>query len=716
MSANSAKPRRRWGCLTRLLIFVLFMGACYWLLLAPLPERGGDQPAEAGTSTPEAPAERVSIEGEVNPTQRAALEDLAAESGGQADVLAQNGQIRFLDAAVHVPDSVAVSAQEKAAYFFSQNSSLIQIQNPATSLFPTGSSTNEQGITTLRYEQKYKGIPIYGSSIVLTLSPNDEILSFSATYVPNLEMGIQPTIRSIEAEQIVLSALGGGDAKLFGETTLIIYAPEIWNPNQPSMKPMLSWLVLAGSESGGGVSLHIVDARTGELLDRIGLFIELGGTPDIEIRDAQGWTLEQTVIYDWNPIDLKKSKLIMDENGFVTGANQDPVAVAVQQNAHKVYSYYMNALHRDSYDGKGMLVKIYLNTQDCWPRWLKDAKGINTFTGDNNIIPVNSIFMCPEWAENIDGLAHEFTHGVIAHSSDLIYKGESAALNEAYADIFAAIIDTKDPWQLTKDMAGTQIRRRLDNPQSVDPDHPIHYDDWVTPKPGEACPTEIDEPSDCSHTNSTIWSHAFYRLAIGDGSLQPNSQGIEINKLQHIYYETMINLPSGAGFKETARLTLLKCGEFGSTQLYGITSTDCEEIRWVFAGTGLVAPMTPVPPEGPIIPLPPIPEIELPDFLDMVYGLIEDLRQAVDDLLGEWNPLRLWEPIQAELDRIRNNYWVKLLECIRNSDQACINQYWADLINAILEMIVNELNNFCSSIFIVPIVVFAISKQKRLRR
>lgn len=700
MSDSSYRPRRRLGCLARLLILVIFMGACYWLLLAPISEGGTGQTPE---TTVEAPAEGLNIEGEVNSTQRAALEKMADDTGEQVDVLAQGGQIRFLDAAVQVPDSVAVSPQEKAAYFFSQNSSLIQIQNPATSLFPVGSSTNEQGVTTLRYEQKYKGIPVYGSSIVISLGSNDSVLSFSATYVPNLEMDVQPKIRSIAAEQVVLSTLGNGDAQLFGETALVIYAPEIWSPNQSVMEPTLSWLVLAGSEAGGDLSIFIVNAKTGNMLDRISLFVEIGGQPKIEVRDAQGKTLENTVLFGW-----KDSKLIMDENGWVSGATHDPTAEFIQQNAHRVYGYYWNAFHRDSYDNKGMRIKVFYDIDDCWPRWLKDAQLI----GLPISLPVNSIFMCQDWAENIDAMAHEFTHGVIAHSSNLVNGGESSALNEAYADIFAALIDDKDPWKNTWDVAGTMIRRRLDEPKAVDPDFPVVYADLFIPKQGEGCPTEMDDPP-CPHTNSTIWSHAFYLLAVGDMGIHPNLPGIDLDKLEFIYYETMINLPSGAGFKDAARNTLSRCISFSANQSLGITDSDCEAMQAIFVNTGLVEP--PIPPILPTVPeLPTLPTLpELPNFTELINNLREELRNLVDDLLGDWSPIKLWEPIQAEIDRIRNNYWVKLLECIKNSDQACIDRYWADFINAVFEMIMNTICNFCSSLFILPVVVFAFRRQRR---
>jgi hypothetical protein len=171
----------------------------------------------------------------------------------------------------------------------------------------------------------------------------------------------------------------------------------------------------------------------------------------------------------------------------------------------------------------------------------------------------------------------------------------------------------------------------------------------------------------------------------------------------------MISLPSGAGFKDAAYNTLSKCDEFYTMEKYGVTVQDCEEMRWVFAGTGLVAPMSPIP-STLISQLP-----EMPNLTDLLKGYREQLRQAVNDLLGDWSPLKLWAQIQAEIDKIRNNYWVRLAECISKSDQACINRYAMDLVNAVYEAIVNALCSFCSGLFIIPTALFVALKQRRMR-
>ncbi len=46
-------------------------------------------------------------------------------------------------------------------------------------------------------------------------------------------------------------------------------------------------------------------------------------------------------------------------------------------------------------------------------------------------------------ALGLDVVGHELTHGVTDHTAQLVYEGQSGALNELYSDVFGALIDDK---------------------------------------------------------------------------------------------------------------------------------------------------------------------------------------------------------------------------------------------------------------------------------
>ncbi len=88
---------------------------------------------------------------------------------------------------------------------------------------------------------------------------------------------------------------------------------------------------------------------------------------------------------------------------------------------------------RDSHDGAGSPVSLHLhygrayNNRDLGrhPPGLRSTPTCKTFE---------------RFTKPVDVLAHEFGHGVIDHTANLVYRGQSGALNESVADVFAACL------------------------------------------------------------------------------------------------------------------------------------------------------------------------------------------------------------------------------------------------------------------------------------
>ena len=60
-------------------------------------------------------------------------------------------------------------------------------------------------------------------------------------------------------------------------------------------------------------------------------------------------------------------------------------------------------------------------------------------------------------ASALDVAAHEMTHGIIERTVNLEYRFQSGALNESFADIFAAMVDDDD-WSMGEDIANKARR------------------------------------------------------------------------------------------------------------------------------------------------------------------------------------------------------------------------------------------------------------------
>ena len=90
-------------------------------------------------------------------------------------------------------------------------------------------------------------------------------------------------------------------------------------------------------------------------------------------------------------------------------------------------------------------------------------------------------------SQDADVVAHELTHGVTERSSGLVYQNESGALNEAWSDIFGAMVDRND-WLLGEDcvlVAPGYLRNLADPAQSLNP-QPTKWSEYqILPNTGD---------------------------------------------------------------------------------------------------------------------------------------------------------------------------------------------------------------------------------------
>ncbi|MFF4155738.1 M4 family metallopeptidase [Streptomyces sp. NPDC001678] len=111
-------------------------------------------------------------------------------------------------------------------------------------------------------------------------------------------------------------------------------------------------------------------------------------------------------------------------------------AVDAHWAAGKVYDYYKSVHGRDSLDGRGMAINsmvgvTYYGTPYANAFW--DGAKMVYGGGDAEYRPFSAA---------LDVVGHEMTHGVVENSANLVYAGQSGALNEAIADYFGNAIDT----------------------------------------------------------------------------------------------------------------------------------------------------------------------------------------------------------------------------------------------------------------------------------
>lgn len=186
----------------------------------------------------------------------------------------------------------------------------------------------------------------------------------------------------------------------------------------------------------------------------------------------------------------------------------------------------------------------------------------------------------------LDIVAHELAHGVTEYSSDLIYRNESGALNEAFSDVMGASAEFffqppgGGPMQADYLMGEDVIRpgglRSLENPGAAgDPDHYSRRFTGIQDNGGV-------------HINSTIPGHAFY-LAIEGGANRTSGLSVQgvgggsREQIEKVFYRAFTQLMPADSTFAVARATTIQAAR----DLYGANSAAERAVAQAWTAVGV---------------------------------------------------------------------------------------------------------------------------------
>ena len=254
-----------------------------------------------------------------------------------------------------------------------------------------------------------------------------------------------------------------------------------------------------------------------------------------------------------------------------------PIGVQAHWAAEQTYQYFAQTHNRNSYDGNNAQMRVFVGDQQINNAvWL----GNKASFGNGDGITYNPFVTC-------DIVGHEFTHGVVQTSANLIYQNESGALNESFADIFGECVEHfatgNHDWKIGADITITASAiRSFSNPNSLG--HPDTYQGqyWAT------------GPFDYGgvHTNSGVQNHWFYLLSEGgsgtnDFGKSYTVQAIGMNKAAAIAYRSLTVYLTNSSNYFDARDAAIQAAE----DLYGIGTMEVDAVKdaWYAVGIGQAA-------------------------------------------------------------------------------------------------------------------------------
>jgi len=421
-----------------------------------------------------------------------------------------------------------------------------------------------------RMQQRINGLPVIGGEIILHVEDaTGAVTSMDAQFLPGRGLARIPTVAAQTAVQIAAAQI---DSAFVEQLT----APSLAYLRTASGKGYLVWTVRArymDSQGKAHVDDLLIDATNGALIEKHPRLYDAHGVPNRQV------------------FDFASQELVIAEGG----ATGDLAAQNAYDHSGATFNYFHNLFDRNSWDGVGgAMVSFVHGSQAGQNNANFDPATGFVFFGDGDGIDFGP------WATR-DVVAHEWTHGITQSEADLVYAGESGALNEAMSDIFGAAVEasitgvTGTTWQVGEEVVTPAVfgdaLRYMNNP-TADGNSRDFYPEL--------------QPTDDVHYGSGIGNLAFFLLA--NGGTHPRGRtatvvsGIGIDNAATIFYRALTDyLQSNHGYgqarNQTANAAIEHFGNGSAQFLQTCAAWDAVGVP----NDGSVCPPPPQPP-APAMP------------------------------------------------------------------------------------------------------------------
>ena len=485
------------------------------------------------------------------------------------------------------------------------------IESP-DSLVATRATVDETARAHTRVQQYFRGIPVFGGEAIVHLRDDGEVESITDALVPSVLVNPRPRLASNAA--IARATAKHGCAEC-------LTAPPVANLMVLRLEGVdrLVYRVDLRREDGTAqtsMPVIFVDANTGDVVwEYDNLQTGTGnslysGTVTIG-TDQNGATFymenltARTGTFDFR--NGTSSVFRFSDADDVWSSASQRAAVDAQYGAERFLAYLQSAHGRNGINGSGGPAG-YTANDGVTPLM---SSRVHYSSNYNNAF-WNGQFMTYGDGDGstfsplvtLDIAGHEMMHGVTQFTANLVYSGESGALNESWSDVFGAMNERSVrgesalTWLIgeeayTPGIAGDALRS-MSNPHAASnsgftaDDDPDHYSERYT---GTGDNGGV-------HINSGIANKAFYLLAVGGAHhLGGSMTGIGADQAARIWFVALTTYMTSSTNFAGARTATLNA----AAALHGAGSTQHTAVgnAWCLVGVGSCgAPPPPPPPPG----------------------------------------------------------------------------------------------------------------------
>lgn len=483
------------------------------------------------------------------------------------------------------------------------------------------SATGDSDVSGRAHEraaQYYRGVPVFGADVTRQLADGQTVSIFGVLY-SGISLDITPKLTAEEAAAVL--------QRLTGRALGPSHAPELTILPLDGGGYALTWR--ARVMMPGALTMYFLDARDGKVIlelsdlktqaavgrgrgvlgddKKISASLNTGQyyaidalrPPQIVSFDMRG-NLTRTLDFLNGVVGLGMSDVAVDaDNDWTDGPNVDAHAYS-----GFTYDYYFKRHNRvgiDNHNLRMLSIVHPVKRQDIFSQ-PDDVVGIfylNAFYAGSGImvygegLPPGFVVLpfrqtVDYFAAGLDVIAHELTHGVTDYTSNLIYRNESGALNEAFSDVMAVGVEfmfqtagnglRQADYVIGEDVFRgnpSGIRNLADPGQLTDPDH---YSKRFT--------GTLDNGG--VHLNATIPGHAYY-LAIEGGTNRTSGLsvtgvgGANREQIEKVFFRAFTAMmPASADFA-TARAVTIQAAR----DLYGAGSPAERAVTQAWSAVGV---------------------------------------------------------------------------------------------------------------------------------
>jgi len=390
---------------------------------------------------------------------------------------------------------------------------------------------------SLRFTQRHNRVAIEGAELIALFDRQGALESLNSSLVAAGSFNVQPEISREAALSNAASTLG-------------------------YIKPELG----AGNRDGLLIA-RLPGARTGFMLVWQLSFREFDtGERPVEVqviargRNAGNLLRERSLAHAIAPVSIYDSSITaIIPNPYYKGVkvmeNGKPTLIGrvlpldeakkANNSFEKVLNFYSRAFGRNSFDDAGAMVSASVNVQKF---------GFLDILGQKQ----NAAWMAPwkmfifgaggdelgNFAGALDVVGHEYTHAVVSSTSDLLYEGESGALNEHLADVFGAMVEVADGTQGNPYLIGDTVLMPVLKKEAEALRDMLNPEKGLSPQPGKVSETPAEFGAGCTpdgandncgvHILSGIPNRAVALMAekLGWETLQPIAYRVMTERLR----------------------------------------------------------------------------------------------------------------------------------------------------------------------------------------